>query len=338
MGAIIEVDRLTKVYNGGVTAVKGVSFQVEEGEIFGFLGPNGAGKSTTIMMLTTLLWPTSGRASVAGFDIVREPDQVRLSLGYVSQDLAVDDNLTGRENLYLQAGFYHLPRKEAVRRCEELLELVDLCERADDPVETYSGGMRKRLDIAAGLIHRPKVLFLDEPTLGLDIQTRHQIWQYINHLREEMNMTVFLTTHYMDEADALCNQIAIIDRGAIKVIDVPDNLKSQIGGDIVHIWFKKMAQEKFSEVIRVISSLPVVNSVKPHDGECIAVVENGDVAIPEIFRVIHPLEVEISSVTLKRPSLDDVYLAFTGRELRDETGSKEDAFRSRVMMRRMRTG
>ncbi len=338
MAHIIETDRLTKTYAGGVTAVNGVSFAVEEGEIFGFLGPNGAGKSTTIMMLTTLIRPTSGRASVAGFDVAKEPDRVRLSFGYVSQELAVDDNLTGRDNLFLQAGFYHLPKKEARARCEELLKLVDLYERAGDLVETYSGGMRKRLDIAAGLIHRPKVLFLDEPTLGLDIQTRRQIWQYITHLREEVNMTIFLTTHYMDEADALCDRIAIIDRGVIKVIDTPANLKSRIGGDIVNIRFAEAVQEKIAEAVRAVSGLPVVYSVKPHKGGCIVVVKNVESAIPEIFQVTQPLEVKISSVTVKRPSLDDVYLHFTGRELRNESGSREDAMRSRMMMRRMRAG
>jgi ABC-2 type transport system ATP-binding protein len=336
LDSIIEVDRLTKTYTGGVTAVNEISFQVEKGEIFGFLGPNGAGKSTTIMMLTTLLSPTSGRASVAGFDVVEKPDQVRLSLGYISQDLAVDDTLTGRENLFLQAGFYHLPKKEATGRYHELLDLVGLTERADDPVETYSGGMRKRLDIAAGLIHRPKVLFLDEPTLGLDIQTRHQIWQHINYLREEVNMTIFLTTHYMDEADSLCDRIAIIDKGIIKTIDSPDNLKSQIGGEIVYIRFDENDEDKIAGALRIIGDLPVVDSAKRCGGECIAVVRDGDAAIPAIFRAVHPSGLEISSVTLKRPSLDDVYMTFTGRELRNEMGSREDAHRSHVMMRRMR--
>lgn len=337
MGSIIEVENLTKIYKGSITAVNEISFQVEKGEIFGFLGPNGAGKSTTIMMLTTLLSPTSGRASVAGFDVVEKPDRVRLNLGYISQDLAVDDNLTGRENLFLQAGFYHLPKKEAAKRYEELLDLVGLTERADDPVETYSGGMRKRLDIAVGLIHRPKVLFLDERTLGLDIQTRHQIWQHINYLRDEVKMTIFLTTHYMDEADSLCDRIAIIDKGIIKAIDSPDSLKNQIGGEIVYIKFGESDEEKIAGGLRVIGGLPVVDSAKRRGGECIAVVRDGDAAIPEIFRAIHPLGLEISSVTLKRPSLDDVYMAFTGRELRNETGSREDAHRSHAMIRRMRS-
>ncbi len=328
MKPIIEVENLTKKYNGGVTAVKEISFQVEQGEIFGFLGPNGAGKSTTIMMLNTLLSPTSGRARVAGFDVVEKPDQVRMSLGYISQDLAIDDILTGRENLYLQAGFYHLSRKKASERSKELLDLVALTERADDQVETYSGGMRKRLDIAAGLIHRPKVLFLDEPTLGLDIQTRHQIWDYINYLRKEMNMTFFLTTHYMDEADALCNRIAIIDKGIIKVIDSPASLKNQVRGEVVCIQFSETSEDKIADALPIISSLSIVENVKQRDSGCMAVVRDGDTAIPEIFRVIHSKGLKINSVTLKKPSLDEVYMAFTGKTLGNERESNGNTHRT----------
>jgi ABC-2 type transport system ATP-binding protein len=334
---IIEVYNLTKTFNGGVKAVRKISFNVEAGEIFGFLGPNGAGKSTTIMMLTTLIAPTSGSAKVAGFDVVAEPAQVRLSLGYISQDLAVDDHLTGRANLYLQAGFYHLSRKKAAERTKALLALVGLETRADDPVETYSGGMRKRLDIAAGLIHRPKVLFLDEPTLGLDIQTRHQIWQYINHLRKERNMTIFVTTHYMDEADALCDRIAIIDHGRIKTIDSPARLKRRIGAELVRIKFADDDDDKIAHALRCISDLAVVERVERQDGQCTAVVKNGDAAIPAIFSATYPSGLKISSVALKKPSLDDVYMAFTGKELRNETGNREEAHRSHMMLRRMRS-
>lgn len=336
MGSIIEVERLTKIYAGGVTAVNEITFEIEEGEIFGFLGPNGAGKSTTIVMLTTLIRPTSGRARVAGFDVVREPERVCLSIGYVSQELAVDDNLTGRDNLFLQAGFYHLPKKEARARCEELLKMVGLHERTDDLVETYSGGMRKRLDIAAGLIHRPKVLFLDEPTLGLDIQTRYQIWEYIKNLRDKFGMTIFMTTHYMEEADVLCDRIAIIDRGIIKAIDTPASLKNLVGGDVINIRFKETIPDKIEQALRTISQLSNVSSIQLHGRVGFIVARNGEEVIPEIFQVIQPLEVKIDWVTLKRPSLDDVYLHFTGRELRNESGSKEEAMRSRMVMRRMR--
>ncbi|WP_027718886.1 ATP-binding cassette domain-containing protein [Desulfovirgula thermocuniculi] len=336
MGAIIEVEGLTKVYARGIVAVKEVTFAVEEGEIFGFLGPNGAGKSTTIMMLTTLIKPTAGRAFVAGFDVVREPGRVRLCIGYVSQELAVDDNLSGRDNLFLQAGFYHLPRGEARARCDELLKMMGLYERADDLVETYSGGMRKRLDIACGLIHRPKVLFLDEPTVGLDTQTRHQIWGYIKALREKYGMTIFMTTHYMEEADALCDRIAIIDRGVIKAVGAPAALKDRLGGDVVTLRFKEAPAEKIREAVAALEGLAGVRGVKHQDGDCFIVARGGGELIPQIFQVLQPLGVGVERVTLKRPSLDDVYLYYTGRELRDETGSKEEAMRARMLMRRVR--
>jgi len=232
MKTIIEAQELTKIYPGGTLAVDHVSFTVFEGEIFGFLGPNGAGKSTTIALLTTLLSPTSGSATINGIDITRHAYQARLELGFVSQDLAVEDALTGYDNLRMQAGFYHLSRTEARERIAEVLKMVDLTARAKDKVETYSGGMRKRLDIACGLIHRPRILFLDEPTLGLDIQTRREIWKYVNTLRVENKMTIFLTTHYMDEADSLCDRIAIIDRGVIKTLDTPAALKDAIRGEV----------------------------------------------------------------------------------------------------------
>jgi len=233
---VIEVKDLAKTYYspfGNIEAVKGISFEVEEGEIFGFLGPNGAGKSTTIMMLTTLLKPTRGTAKILGYDIVHQPNQVRQLIGYVSQDLTVDDTLTGWENMYLQGRFYHLPKEVIKERAEELLKLLKIYDRAKDKAETYSGGMRKKLDIAMGLIHRPKILFLDEPTLGLDVQTRQDIWEYVQKIRKENKMTIFLTTHYMEEADSLCDRIAIIDKGEIKALDTPKNLKNSIGGDLI---------------------------------------------------------------------------------------------------------
>ncbi len=334
---IIEVYNLTKTFNGGVKAVREISFHVKAGEIFGFLGPNGAGKSTTIMMLTTLLAPTTGRARVAGFDVAAQPDQVRLSLGYISQDLAVDDNLSGRENLFFQAGLYHLPKKKATERISELLALVGLEERADDAVETYSGGMRKRLDIASGLIHRPKVLFLDEPTLGLDIQTRHKIWQYINKLRKERNMTIFLTTHYMEEADFLCDRIAIIDQGVIKAINSPEHLKNRVGNQIVRIQFEEQDEDKVDHAFRCISDLAVVERVERRDGQCTAMVRNGDAAIAAICHATLSSGLKIISVALKKPTLDDVYMTFTGKGLSNESGSKQNAHRSHMMLRRIRS-
>lgn len=270
MQTIIEAQGLTKVYSGGIVAVDNVSFSVKEGEIFGFLGPNGAGKSTTIALLTTLLSPTKGTATINGIDITKHPYQARLELGFVSQDLAVEDALSGFDNLRLQAGFYHLTRAETRDRIAEVLKMVDLSHRAKDKVETYSGGMRKRLDIACGLIHRPRILFLDEPTLGLDIQTRREIWKYVNHLREEIRMTIFLTTHYMDEADSLCDRIAIIDRGVIKTLNTPSALKEEIRNEV------------------------------------------------------------------ENPTLDDVFLHHTGKEMRDDITTREEAFKSRMIIRRAR--
>jgi ABC-2 type transport system ATP-binding protein len=226
----IQVDGLTKVYRGGITAVKAISFAVEQGEIFGFLGPNGSGKTTVMQILTTLVLPSAGRALVMGTDVVRRADEARRCLGYVSQDLAVDDCLTGRENLSLQARFYGLPRREARSRSDEVLDLVGLTDRADDLVETYSGGMRKRLDIAGALLHRPSVLLLDEPTLGLDSQTRTAIWDYARQLRTRAGITIFLTTHYIDEADGVCDRIAVIDQGEIRAIGAPRELKARHGG------------------------------------------------------------------------------------------------------------
>jgi len=337
---IIEVKELSKVFPGGITAVNKVSFSVYEGEIFGFLGPNGAGKSTTIAVLTTLLKPTGGQAFIAGFDTEKQADRVRSVLGYVSQDLAVDDSLTGRENLILQAGFYHIPRNEIQYRCDEVLKLVGLEEHAGRLVETYSGGMRKRLDIAAGLIHRPKILFLDEPTLGLDIQTRQQIWTYITGLREKYNMTIFLTTHYMEEADSLCNRIAIIDQGEIKTIDRPSKLKREVGEELVKIRFaggEKNTVEEIEAALHAIRGLPTVKSIRPEHDSQVIVSSDGEALVPLIFEALQPLQVKINSVIVKKPTLDDVYLAFTGRNLRDETADKNQALQSMIRMRRIRS-
>lgn len=334
MPPIIEVEGLTKVFPGYIVAVDNVSFVVEEGEIFGFLGPNGAGKSTTIMMLTTLLRPSAGRARIAGFDVVRQPERVRASLGYVSQDLAVDDNLTGMENLILQAGLYRLPRREARRRIAEVLELVGLTHRAGDRVETYSGGMRKRLDIAAGLLHRPKILFLDEPTLGLDIQTRREIWRYITNLRESTGMTVFLTTHYMEEADTLCDRVAIIDRGQVKTVGAPAGLKAGLGGDVITLRLSGTAPPE--KVRAAVQGVPSVRDVRFYDGRYVVTARDGEKTLPLIFDALQHVGERIAAVTLKQPSLDDVYLAITGRGLRDEQEGREEAIRRRIRMRRVR--
>jgi ABC-2 type transport system ATP-binding protein len=337
MNTIIEAKGLTKVFPGGITAVDDISFSVKEGEIFGFLGPNGAGKSTTIAMLTTLISPTKGNAIVDGTDIIKHPYKVRLSIGYVSQDLAVDDSLTGNDNLRLQAGFYHIPRNEVKSRIDEVLELVELKDRAKDKVETYSGGMRKRLDIACGLIHRPKLLFLDEPTLGLDIQTRREIWKFVNTMREEIKMTIFITTHYMDEADALCDRVAIIDRGKIKVMDTPSALKSSLGNEIVMFKFSTGDDNEINDAIEKLRKLPFVKSVTDAGTKgYIASVNNGEASIPAMFEALQGMPAKIGQIVFKQPSLDDVFIHYTGREMRDAGGGKENAVRSRIMMRRTR--
>lgn len=336
MENMIQVEHLTKIYSSQVMAVRDVSFSVGEGETFGLLGPNGAGKTTIIMILTTLLKPTSGTARVAGIDVRENPYGVRLKLGYVSQDLAVDDNLTGWDNLYLQANFYHLPKNIIKEKCTEVLRLVGLEKRADDLVETYSGGMRKRLDLATGLLHEPRALFLDEPTLGLDVQTRQQIWKYIEFLRSEKKMTVLLTTHYMEEAEKLCDRVAIIDRGEIKAIDTPDRLKEAIGGDLVTISFSPGEEEKQEKALKAIEELPFVNGIESRQKNYVILVKNGEKAIPSLFQVLNEMGVKVENLNLKKPTLADVYLHFTGQELRDESWSKEQAIKSAAMRKRIR--
>ena len=321
---VIESEELLKRY-GELLAVDRVSFQVEEGEIFGFLGPNGAGKTTTILMLTTLLRPSGGRARVCGHDVERHPARVREAVGYVSQEIAVDEFLTGRENLWLHGKFYHIPSKELERRIAEAARMVDLTDRLKDLVGTYSGGMRKRLDIAEGLLHRPQLIFLDEPTLGLDIQTRRKIWDYIRQLREE-GLTVFLTTHYMEEADLLCDRVAIMDRGELKALDTPQNLKAKLGGDVITVGLADLSEETRQRARELLAGLDWVNRVEAHPQGFVLISRNGDSTIPRLVQAASGSGLEIASITLKRPSLDDVFLTYTGHELREEEGGA-DAFR-----------
>jgi ABC-2 type transport system ATP-binding protein len=333
------VSDLVKEYRGGVRAVDGVSFGVESGEIFGFLGPNGAGKTTTIMTLITLLRPTSGRALVCGHDVVAEPDRVRSRIGYVSQDIAVDDALTGGENLFLQGRFYHLGHATIARRSREVLEMVDLTDRAGDLVSTYSGGMRKRLDIAEGLIHRPDILFLDEPTLGLDIQTRRRIWDYIRQLREREGVTVFMTTHYMEEADQLCDRIAIIDHGRIVAIGPPADLKDGIGGDLLTLEIAGEANGDPAQCESLRQLLLRVSGVKQAsrtpDGRWVLVVDRGEAAAPAVLEAMGSVGLRVNSLSMKKPTLDDVFLHYTGRALRENEGGA-DYGRRMVGLRRAR--
>jgi len=315
------VDSLTKEF-GDFKAVDGISFKVEEGEIFGFLGPNGAGKSTTMMILTTLLKPTSGRALVGGYDVRSDAKKVREKIGYVQQEISVDEFLTGRENLYLHARINQIPRNLIKSRIDDVLELVELGEKKDQASLTYSGGMRKRLDIANGLLSRPSVLFLDEPTVGLDIQTRRKIWGYIKKIRKDFGMTVFISTHYMEEADNLCDRIGIIDHGKIQVIDTPKSMKSTIGNEIISF---NLVDGKANQdaIIDQIGKIEFVKEVKNKEGLITVFSTKSNEVIPKIFQESANLDMKIRSLTLKQPTLDDVFISNTGHDLRDDTENKK---------------
>ncbi len=318
---VIQVDGLVKRY-GNFTAVDGISFSVRQGEVFGFLGPNGAGKTTTISILCTLLTPTQGRVLVNGFDVTRQPDQVRRSIGLIFQDPSLDAQLTAAENLDFHAFVYDVPGPEARARQEELLRMVELWDRRNDLVKTFSGGMKRRLEIARGLLHHPKVLFLDEPTLGLDPQTRRHIWRYILDLRQREGLTLFLTTHYMDEAEH-CDRIAIIDRGKIVALDTPSNLKALVGGDVVVL--RTEDNGRAAEELRQRYGLEVL----AQDGELRFEVPRGDEFIPELVR---SMSSGISSITVNRPTLDDVFLKLTGHAIREEEASDKETMRIRARM------
>ena len=289
-------------------AVDDISFNVNQGEIFGFLGPNGAGKTTTINILCTLARPTSGQATLNGFDVIRQQNQVRHSIGLVFQDSSLDDRLTGLHNLRFHAMVYHVPASEREQRIEHVLKMVDLWDKRNKFVRTYSGGMKRRLELARGLLHYPKVLFLDEPTLGLDPQTRNHIWEYVLELQKREGTTVFLTTHYMDEAEK-ATRIAIIDRGKLVAMDTPMKLKRTVGKDIITV--RTDDNTRAAEVIQSRYQTEV-----RHDGDQLAfAVENGEEFLP-VF--IKESGLKITSISLRRPTLEDVFLKLTGREIRDE--------------------
>jgi len=330
----IVVQNLKKTYSNGVEAVRGISFTVHYGEIFGFLGPNGAGKSTTIKTVIGLLKPTEGRIFLDGVDALKEPYRARLAKGYASQETAVDDRLTAYENIYLQGKYFHMSDREIKKNAEELLKMFGLWKRRNALVETFSGGMMKRLDIAAALIHQPKILFLDEPTLGLDIQTRSAIWEYIRKFKEN-GMTIFLTTHYLEEADALCDRVAIIDHGKIMALDKPGALKSQIGGDLITMTF---AENDVSKYLEKVKQMPKIKEVaRMENGVYSIVVEkHGDEMIPELFKIAGEVNVHITSVRLKRPTLDDVYMKYTGKTIREAESTRNESRKTRMMQRRMK--
>ncbi|MGC9444974.1 MAG: ATP-binding cassette domain-containing protein [Candidatus Methanospirareceae archaeon] len=322
----IAVENLTKKFNG-FTAVDRVSFTITSGEIFGLLGPNGAGKTTTISMLSTLLRPTSGYARVNGFEIVRHEDDVRKSIGIVFQDQSLDEELTAYENMDFHGRLYRIPWDVRQQKIVELLRLVELDEKKDNLVKTFSGGMRRRLELARGLLHEPTVLFLDEPTLGLDPQTRNHLWAYIEQLNKEKGVTIILTTHYMDEADRLCDRVAITDKGKIIALDTPEKLKEELGGDVITI--KASEQDKLYEQLK---ALTWVTQAESHDGYVTITLQNAERRIAELARLSATNGSEIESLSIRKPTLEDVFLYYTGRMMREEEASSKDQMR---MMHRL---
>ena len=323
----IHVDTLTKTFNG-LVAVDHVSFDIEDGEIFGLLGPNGAGKTTIISMLSTTLRPTSGSATVTGRNILTEEDGVRKAIGIVFQDPSLDEELTAYENMDFHGRLYRIPGNTRHSRIIELLTLVGLEDRKDGLVKTFSGGMRRRLEIARGLLHEPKVLFLDEPTLGLDPQTRNHLWEYIERLNQEKEITIILTTHYMDEADRLCDRVAIIDRGRIIAMDTPEELKNEIGGDVVTITAHN------PEKVATLLMAPWVSRIERHDGAVTIHLERAEEHIPRMMQTLYQNAIEIDAISLHKPTLEDVFLHFTGRSIREEEASGKEMVRT--YMRRAR--
>ena len=330
--AIVKVEKLSKTF-GNLKAVDNVSFEIKEGEIFGLLGPNGAGKTTTINMLTTLLKPTSGDAKVCGFNILKQANEVRRNVGVVPQEYTADEDMTGKNNILLCADLYGIPRSDSKPHAEELLKLVELQDAANKKVSTYSGGMRRRLELACGLINYPKLLFLDEPTLGLDVQTRTAVWKYIKTLKEEYRMTLFMTTHYLEEADSLCDRIAIIDHGQIVKIGSPEELKESVGGDVIVVVVKELEPDISFDIAQI----KLVKDVKKNNNTYRIKAELGEEASPQITDLIRSKGLHVTRVSLTKPTLDEAYLEFTGRNLREEEVDKLQMFRQRVTMRRARS-
>jgi daunorubicin resistance ABC transporter ATP-binding subunit len=320
MQDIVIVENLRKIYGKNIVAVDNISFRVHEGEIFGFLGPNGAGKSTTIKILTTLLEKSSGKATINNLDIDADQAKVRRIIGYCSQEVGVDDDLTARENLMLQCSFHHIPKDRARQKIEELLKRVRLTDAADRRLKTFSGGMRKRLDLASSLVSDPKILFLDEPTTGLDPQSRLDVWEYLKELNK-LGMTIFLTTQYMEEADRLADRLCIVDQGKIVAEGTPAELKAQVGADKIRLWFKAEDTEACEKAAKELSNLPNVEEV----GKCIAGItteegleitaKNGSAVMTQVVRALDKAEVPIEQLRLTGPTLDEAFLKLTGKTL-----------------------
>ena len=327
----IDMQNLSKNFKE-LVAVDNVSLTVEKGELFGLLGPNGAGKTTIINMLSTMLKPTSGAAIVWGYDISSDPTNVRRSIGVVFQGNTLDDRLTGRENLDLHGRLYGMSKNLRRERIVEVLELVELSGRADDIVKTYSGGMMRRLEIARGLMHRPNLLFLDEPTLGLDPQTRNHIWDYIKRLNQEENITMVLTTHYMEEADNLCERIAIIDHGMIVALGTPAKLKAQLGGDIITL--TTATEDAATGLLEVCKELELVTDISLSGNTIRITATSGERAIPQVLNAASKEDFPIESVNLRKPTLDDVFLYHTGRAIRESNVDEMDRMRFMMQSRR----
>ncbi len=327
---VIVVEGLTKIFNGSFVAVDHVSFKVKSGEVFGFLGPNGAGKTTTIKMLTTIIKPTQGKAFIFGSDIVKQTSSVKNTIGVLPQEYTADEDLTGLQNIMLCAALYGVPKDAAKKRALDLLNLVELESFKDKEVQTYSGGMRRRLELVCSLINNPRLLFLDEPTLGLDVQTRAATWKYLKTLKKEFGMTLFLTTHYLEEADSLCDRVAIIDHGKIVTIDTPNDLKEGLGGDIVTLSIR----DDTTDISGIIEGVPRVKEVKRQDGTYRIKVENGEETAPDIMDRVRTMGYKVERLSLAKPTLDEVYIEFTGKSLREEAGSKDTVLRQRETMQR----
>ena len=328
---IIRAEGLTKVFNKHLVAVDHVNFEVKKGEIFGFLGPNGAGKTTTINMLITILKPTEGKAFVLNFDIAKQDNEVRNVIGVVPQEYTADEDLTAMENILLCADMYGIPRHVTKERAEELLKLIELTEFKDKKVQTFSGGMRRRLELACGLINRPKILFLDEPTLGLDVQTRTATWNYIRKLKNEYGMTLFMTTHYLEEADSLCDRVAIIDHGKIVVVGPPEELKHSLGGDLITLSIKEDV-----DVTELIQKIEHVKEAKKKNGSYRIKAEYGEVTTPLIIEALRKKGYTVTKLSLTEPTLNEVYLEYTGKSMRDAEESREAFAAQRMTMRRAR--
>jgi ABC-2 type transport system ATP-binding protein len=323
MPVAVEISNLKKKF-GATTALDGVSFNINEGEFFGLLGPNGAGKTTLIRILTTLIKPTEGDAKVMGMDVEKRATEVRKMIGVIPQAMTTDLDLTGMENMDIYARFYNIPKRERRERIDQLLEMVGLRERASELVAAYSGGMRRRLEIARGLIHKPSILILDEPTIGLDPQSRHVVWELLQRFRSEDSLTILMTTHYMDEAEVLCRRLAIIDHGKIVAMDTVDALKRQLPQkDVVELSFSGVDSNKAVEETKKIS---FVHNAVTSDGTMRVSVDNGAQSIPKLVDILERLGGKVASVTLKQQTLEDIFIHFTGRSIREEEVKKVSFF------------